>query len=125
MPAHPYKRRRTRHRRIRPLSSGHEPKTDASQARGLSDHVLLHELRHGIRIAAYGYHKAQVALFGQALKFGKEVAQGGYIGIDQLDHLDELMQNYALYESIVSESGMKNGFVDSLINSVRNLPHEK
>ena len=49
----------------------------------------------------------------------------GYIGIDQLDHLDELMQNYALYESIVSESGMKNGFVDSLINSVRNLPHEK
>ena len=49
----------------------------------------------------------------------------GYIGIDQLDHLDELMQNYELYESIVAESGMKNGFVDSLINSVRNLPHEK
>ena len=48
----------------------------------------------------------------------------GYISADQLDHLDELMQNYALYESIVAESGLRNGFVDSLVNSVRNLPHE-
>lgn len=49
----------------------------------------------------------------------------GYISVDQFDHLDELMQNYALYESIVAESGLRNGFVDTLINSVRNLPHEK
>ena len=48
----------------------------------------------------------------------------GYISADQLDHLDELMQNYALYESKVAESGLRNGFVDSLVNSVRNLPHE-
>ena len=55
----------------------------------------------------------------------QEFLDRGYISADQLDHLDELMQNYALYESIVAESGLRNGFVDALINSVRNLPHEK